>query len=300
MIPVYECESTTPALPDGHRFPMDKYHLTREQLLHEGVIRPEQCISSPEADPADLLAVHHPAYLDALATCSLDARQERRLGFPQSPLLYLRSRRSVGGTLEAARQALHTGAAANLAGGTHHAYTDRGEGFCMLNDLAITAEHLLRHGLSRKVLIIDLDVHQGNGTAAIFRHRPEVFTFSMHGRDNYPLHKETSDLDIGLAPGTDGDTYLELLGRALTDISGRFEPDFVLYQSGVDVLATDRLGKLALTRHACYLRDLTVFRWCRQRGLPVVSTMGGGYSHRVADTVDGHAGTLRALMEVYG
>jgi len=195
---------------------------------------------------------------------------------------------------------LEHGCALNIAGGTHHAFIDRGEGFCLLNDLALAARYLIRHRLAERPLIVDLDVHQGNGTAQIFRQDPAVFTFSMHCRANYPLHKEVSDLDIELAPGTDDETYLSLLGQALEDIMARHRPDFILYQCGVDVLATDKLGHLALTLEGCKERDRRVLHLCHEKGLPVVAAMGGGYSPRIADIVEAHANTFRLAAQLWG
>jgi acetoin utilization deacetylase AcuC-like enzyme len=205
----------------------------------------------------------------------------------------------ANGTVQAALYALESGAAMNIAGGTHHAFTDRGEGFCLLNDIAIAANYLLEKNLVQKILVVDLDVHQGNGTAEIFRNEPRVFTFSMHGEKNYPLHKEQSDLDIPLPDGTGDKTYLRQLGKTLPALIDTHEPGFIFFQSGVDVLASDKLGRLAMTVAGCRERDRLVFEQCRQHKIPVVASMGGGYSQRVADIVEAHANTYRLAREIF-
>ena len=203
------------------------------------------------------------------------------------------------GTIDCAEYALQYGIAMNIAGGTHHAFTDRGEGFCLLNDIAMAAHYLLNHKNFSKILVVDLDVHQGNGTAQIFRNDPRVFTFSMHGAHNYPLQKEKSDLDIPLPDGTDDTFYLNLLKKHLPQIIDDFEPEFVFFQSGVDVLATDKLGKLGMTIAGCKERDRIVLTTCKQNNLPVVASMGGGYSERIAYIVDAHANTYRLAQSIF-
>ena len=287
-------------LPQNHRFPMLKYELLPQQLLREGIVT-EAAFFTPQPPPdEDILRVHDPDYYHRLQCGQLTRQQERATGFPWSPALFEREVTILGGTIECARRALRHGVALNVAGGTHHAFADRGEGFCLLNDQAAAAAYLLAHpelGV-RRVLIVDLDVHQGNGTAAIFRPEPRVFTFSMHGARNYPARKEHSDLDLPLPDGTADAAYLALLANTLPRLLADFQPDFVFYLAGVDVLATDKLGHLALTREGCRQRDEYVLRLCHQHRLPVVVCMGGGYSPRLADILDAHVNTFRAASEI--
>ncbi|TPG66461.1 histone deacetylase [Hymenobacter nivis] len=286
-------------LPAGHRFPIAKYALIREQLLWQGVAAPDDFYEPGLCAEADVLRVHTAAYWHRVRDLQLSAREVRNLGLPQSPQLVRRSLSSSAGTLQSALGALKSGIGLNLAGGTHHAFADRGEGFCVLNDQAIAAAHLLTHGLARQVLVVDLDVHQGDGTAAIFRDEPRVFTFSMHAGANYPLRKEQSDLDIALPLGTGDAAYLQILSDTLGPLVDRVRPDFIFYQAGVDVLATDKLGKLALTPAGCQRRDELVLGLCRARALPVAVSMGGGYSERLADIVDAHCHTFRVAFNFW-
>ncbi|MFP4095468.1 MAG: histone deacetylase [Cyclobacteriaceae bacterium] len=287
-------------LPEQHRFPIDKYLLTKEQLLYRGIISEEQLVDPGLADEEDILRVHTSDYWQQVKTLSLPPRMIRRIGLPLNETSVKRARNSVAGTMKAAEAALESGIGMNLAGGTHHAYPDRGEGFSTLNDIAIAAAHLLHHQLVSKVLIVDLDVHQGNGNAFIFADKPSVFTFSMHGRDNYPLKKEKSDLDIGLPSGTRDDEYLDILRDTLPRLIKQQKPDIIFYQSGVDVLATDKLGKLSLSKEGCRLRDRFVFQQARQHAVPIASSMGGGYSVRMADIVNAHCQTFEEAMAIYG
>ncbi|OGX91574.1 histone deacetylase family protein [Hymenobacter coccineus] len=286
-------------LPAGHRFPIAKYALIREQLLWQGVATPEDFYEPGLCAEADVLRVHTAAYWHRVRDLQLSAREVRNLGLPQSPQLVRRSLSSSAGTLQSALGALKNGIGLNLAGGTHHAFADRGEGFCVLNDQAIAAAHLLAHGLARQILIVDLDVHQGDGTAAIFRDEPRVFTFSMHAGANYPLRKEQSDLDLPLALGTGDAAYLQILSDTLGPLVDGVRPDFIFYQAGVDVLATDKLGKLALTPAGCQRRDELVLGLCRAQALPVAVSMGGGYSERLADIVDAHCNTFRVAFNLW-
>ena len=283
-------------LPAGHRFPIAKYALIREQLLWQGIAEPADFYDPGFCAEEDILRVHTAAYWRKVRDLQLSPAEVRRLGLPQSPQLLRRSLSSSAGTVQTALAAHQTGLALNLAGGTHHAFADRGEGFCVLNDQAIAARHLLAHGLARQILIVDLDVHQGDGTAAIFRDEPQVFTFSMHAGANYPLRKEQSDLDVALPLGTGDTDYLRILAETLPALLAQVQPDFVFYQAGVDVLATDKLGKLALSQAGCLARDTYVFNAVRTRNLPVAVTMGGGYSERLADIVDAHCNTFRAAL----
>jgi acetoin utilization deacetylase AcuC-like enzyme len=287
-------------LPAGHRFPIAKYELIREQLLWQGIATAQDFYDPGLCAEEDVLRVHTAEYWHKVRDQQLSAAEVRRLGLPQSERLVLRSLSSSAGTVQSARRALRDGVALNLAGGTHHAFADRGEGFCVLNDIAIAAAHLLYHGLARQVLVVDLDVHQGDGTASIFQAEPRVFTFSMHAGANYPLRKEQSDLDIALALGTDDEAYLAQLTATLPALLSQVQPDFVFFQAGVDVLATDKLGKLALTKAGCRARDEFVLGLCRQQGLPVAVSMGGGYSERIGDIVDAHCNTFRVAYELFG
>lgn len=286
-------------LPPGHRFPMAKYELIPQQLLHRGQVAADQFFAPEPVTEATLLRVHTPDYWHKLSTLSLSPAEVRRSGFPLSRALVQREVAIAGGTVQAAQHALMHGAAMNVAGGTHHAYPDRAEGFCLLNDQAIAAKWLLDHHLAERVLIIDLDVHQGNGTAVIFQQEPRVFTFSMHGRENYPLHKEHSDLDVPLPTGCGDEYYLSTLNQHLPELMQRVRPDFAFYLSGVDVLATDVLGKLGLTPEGCAARDATVISTLKQAGVPLVVCMGGGYSPRLATIVDAHCRTFEVVSRFY-
>ena len=280
-------------LPDNHRFPMEKYELLPEQLLHEGTIT-QASFFKPDAISEELiLRIHDADYWKRLSGLELTPREQRKTGFPHSEQLIHRERVIMQGTVQATEFALEFGVAMNIAGGTHHAYRDRGEGFCLLNDIALGAIHLLDSGKAKQILVVDLDVHQGNGTAQIFQNDSRVFTFSMHGAANYPLHKEQSDLDIALPDGTDDRTYLELLDRNLKELVDRLEPDFIFFQSGVDVLASDKLGKLGMTIEGCKKRDALVWEICKRHEIPVVASMGGGYSPDIKHIIEAHANTYR-------
>lgn len=287
-------------LPEGHRFPMLKYELIPEQLLHEGSVIADQFFSPLPCKEEIVLLTHDYHYYRKLIDQQLGAAEQRRIGFPQSPALAERELIITQGTIDCCNYAMKYGVALNIAGGTHHAFTDRGEGFCLLNDMAVAANYLLHHQLANKILIIDLDVHQGNGTAKLFENEPRVFTFSMHGAHNYPFHKERSDLDIGLKDGTDGSTYLALLQSHLPEIINKHEPDFAFYLSGVDVLATDKFGKLKLTINECATRDRYVFETLLAKSIPVTVAMGGGYSPDIKDIVEAHCNTFRIAQELYG
>ncbi|RFP64643.1 histone deacetylase [Hymenobacter lapidiphilus] len=287
-------------LPAGHRFPIAKYGLIREQLLWQGIAAEADFYDPGFCPEEDILRVHSADYWHKVRDQQLSAAEVRRLGLPQSPELTRRSLSSAAGTLASAQWALQEGVGLSLAGGTHHAFRDRGEGFCVLNDIAIAAAHLLHHRLARQVLVVDLDVHQGDGTASIFRDEPRVFTFSMHAGANYPLRKEQSDLDVALDLGTTDTEYLRVLADTLPRLLAEVQPDFVFYLAGVDVLATDKLGKLALTPAGCRQRDEYVLGRCYQHQLPVAVSMGGGYSERLADIVDAHCNTFRVAYELWG
>ena len=300
MLPIAFAPCYAHALPAGHRFPMLKYELLPEQLLREGTATAADFFAAQPPPAADVLRVHDAGYYQRLRLGQLTRPEERATGFPWSAALFEREVTILGGTIEAARLALVHGVAFNIAGGTHHAFRARGEGFCLLNDQAAAAAWLLANVPAvRKVLIVDLDVHQGNGTAAIFAAEPRVFTFSMHGARNYPARKEQSDLDLPLPDGTDDATYLRLLGETLPRLLDEQQPDFVFYLAGVDVLATDKLGHLALSRDGCRQRDELVLSRCQRHGLPVVVCMGGGYSERIADIVEAHANTYRVAAGLF-
>jgi acetoin utilization deacetylase AcuC-like enzyme len=286
-------------LPEGHRFPMLKYELIPAQLLHEGSISASNLFSPKWCDRETILLTHTADYLDKLLNQTLSASEQRKIGFPQSAMLTQRELMITQGTIDCCHFAFNNGVALNVAGGTHHAFADRGEGFCMLNDMAIASNYLLHHQLAKKILIIDLDVHQGNGTAKLFAVNNNVFTFSMHGQHNYPFHKETSDLDIGLVDGCDTATYLQLLKQNLTTLIATVQPDFAFFLSGVDILETDKFGKLKVTIEGCRQRDAFVFETLHAHGLPVVVAMGGGYSPDVRTIVDAHCNTYREAIRVF-
>lgn len=286
-------------LPEGHRFPMEKYNLLPEQLLYEGTISDSNIFEPSTVEEIYILLTHNAQYWHQLSNLRLTPAEIRKTGFPLSQKLVHREITIAQGTIEAALFALKFGVAMNIAGGTHHAFTDRGEGFCLLNDIAMAANYLLHQQLSRQVLVVDLDVHQGNGTAQICQNNPKIFTFSMHGASNYPLHKEQSDLDVALPDFTDDPTYLNLLKKHLPRLIDDLQPDFIFFQSGVDVLATDKLGRLSLSIAGCKERDRIVFSLCKENKIPVAVSMGGGYSQRVADIVEAHANTYRLAQEIY-
>ncbi|HQQ97660.1 MAG TPA: histone deacetylase [Cyclobacteriaceae bacterium] len=286
-------------LPPSHRFPMSKYEVLPQQLLHEGTITTSNLFAPEAIAWAPVLAVHDKAYWQRLLNLSLTPSEVRRTGFPLDARLVERETIISQGTLQCALYALAHGIAMNIAGGTHHAYADRGEGFCLLNDQAIAAQYLLDHGLVTRVLVVDLDVHQGNGTAHIFRDDQRVFTFSMHGANNYPLRKESSNLDIGLADFTPDVFYLQTLEANLDVVLDQFEPDFLFYQSGVDILDTDKLGRLSVSREGCRQRDRLVLERCKRHRIPVVVTMGGGYSPDFRDIIEAHANTFRSAQDIF-
>ncbi len=289
----------THPLPENHRFPMLKYELIPAQLLYEGLITSKN-IFSPQSLAEDIILwTHDKDYWEQLHDLKLSPKEQRRIGFPLSGRLVEREVRIGQGTIDGCHFAFEYGVAFNVAGGTHHAGTNWGEGFCMLNDQAMAANYLLNNNLSSSILIIDLDVHQGNGTARIFENEPRVFTFSMHGANNFPYRKERSDLDIPLPDGIGDDAYLQLLYNALPRLIELQKPDFVFYLAGVDVLASDRLGKLALSKEACKKRDLFVFQQAKNNNIPVQVSMGGGYSPQIKDIVEAHCNTYRVANDIY-
>jgi len=286
-------------LPVGHRFPMLKYELIPEQLLHEGLITHQNLFSPELLDEDIILFTHDKDYWHQLRDLTLPAKEVRRIGFPLSARLVEREIRIAKGTIDGCHFAFEYGIAFNVAGGTHHAGSNWGEGFCLLNDQAIAANYLLHNKLAYSILIIDLDVHQGNGTAQIFENEPRVFTFSMHGANNFPYRKEISDLDIPLPDGTGDIAYLDILKQTLPRLIAKQKPDFVFYLSGVDVLKTDKLGKLALSMEACRERDRFVLEQCKNQQIPVQVSMGGGYSTDIKDIVEAHCNTYRLAHDLY-
>lgn len=286
-------------LPDKHRFPMEKYDLIPSQLIHHGIIESKQLFQPDIISEMDILNIHDEKYLRDLETGSLNPKAVRKLGLPLTPLMVEREKRIMQGTLDNAISALDTKVSFNIAGGTHHSYRDSGEGFCLLNDIAIAAQYLLNEKGLRS-LVVDLDVHQGNGTAKIFESEANVFTFSMHGEKNYPLKKDSSDLDIGLPDHINDKEYLSILDRKLNEVLDQFQPDFIFYQSGVDPLESDKLGRLSLTKKGLLERDQFVFKKCDLNNIPVAVSMGGGYSPEISDIVDAHCQTFEAAMNLFG
>jgi acetoin utilization deacetylase AcuC-like enzyme len=287
-------------LPPGHRFPMAKYELLRDRLAAE--VPEVQLMRAEPASDGELALVHTPGYIQAIRDGSVDPKVMREIGFPWSPAMAERALRSVGATIAASRAALREGLAANIAGGTHHAYADRGGGFCVFNDAAVAARLMqAEQGRLRraplKVAIVDLDVHQGNGTAHIFRGDTSVFTLSLHGQKNFPFRKEPSDLDVDLPDGTGDDAYLHALERALEELAHRFDPGFVIYLAGADPHEGDRLGRLKLTWDGLEARDRRVFDWAWQRGVPLAFAMAGGYGRRIEDTVQVQVNTFAAAVD---
>lgn len=286
-------------LPEGHRFPMAKYAMLRDGIAQ---LLPQVCLcEAPAATDGHLALAHTPDYIDSIASGSIDASAMREIGFPWSVQMAERARRSVGATVAAVRAAMADGMAANLAGGTHHAYAVKGGGFCVFNDVAVAArvaqaEWGRTHRLPLQVAVIDLDVHQGNGTAHIFQQDVSVFTLSLHGDKNFPFRKEASDLDVALPDGCGDADYLDALDLALTELANRFEPGLVIYLAGADPFLGDRLGRLALSADGLEARDRRVFDWCHARALPVAFVMAGGYGTRIEDTVHIQINTYRTAL----
>jgi acetoin utilization deacetylase AcuC-like enzyme len=281
---------------------MEKYRLLRERVLESGAVEAAGLLVPEAATDEQILRVHDPGYLRRVASGELDRLEVRRIGFPWSPAMVERSRRSAGGTIAACREALESGAAVNLAGGTHHAFPDHGEGYCVFNDAAIAARALQAEGRAERVVIVDCDVHQGNGTAAVFRGDPSVFTFSIHGRRNFPFRKERSDLDVELEDGTGDEAYLQALEEALDHALGHHGgagADLAIYVSGADPHERDRLGRLKLTREGLRTRDRLVFERCHRAGLPVAVVMAGGYGADVRETVEVHLQTVAEARRLW-
>jgi len=292
-------------LPVGHRFPMIKYARLRERCLDEGVLRADEMREPPAATWDELARVHDPAYLAAARDGTLTAQEQRRIGFPWSPEMIERSRRSAGATIEAGRTALDEaaargwGVAVNLAGGTHHACPDHGEGFCVFNDAAVAIRALQAEGRIARAVVLDCDVHQGNGTAAAFRADPTVFTFSIHGAKNFPFRKERSSLDVELPDGAEDDVFLAALELHVPQILDDFRPDFAVYLAGADPWREDRLGRMGMSKEGLAERDRMVLGACRAAGIPVAVAMAGGYARDTEDTVDIHVRTIRICAEMW-
>ncbi len=287
-------------LPEGHRFPMAKYSLLRQRVAESGLISPHDLLVPHAATDEEILRAHSEDYLWRVVEGRLTEAEVKRIGFPWSPGMVERSRRSSGATIEACRAALEEGVAVNLAGGTHHAFRDCGEGYCVFNDSAVAARAMQAEGRARRVVILDCDVHQGNGTAAIFRDDPTIFTFSIHGAKNFPLRKEVSDLDVALPDGCGDAEYLEALEHGVSVALGRARADLAIYLAGADPYEDDRFGRLKLTKRGLAERDRLVLGRCRAAGLPVAVTMAGGYPRRVEDAVDIHFQTVRLAAEMWG
>lgn len=292
--PIYKYE-----LPDGHRFPMEKYELIPEQLLYEGTVTEDNFFHPPALRDDQILLTHTPEFLHKLNTQTLSRKEIRDIGFPMSEKLIKRGRHIAMGTLMCARYAIEHGVALNIAGGTHHSFADHGEGFCIYNDIAIASNILLHQGTFDKILVIDLDVHQGNGTAKIFENEKRVFTWSVHGERNYPTRKETSDLDTAMPDGTEDEYYLKTVKEILPKLIVQEKPQMIFYLSGVDILASDKLGRLSVSRAGCMERDRFVLQTCHDAGLPVAISMGGGYSPNIKDIIEAHANTFRIAAEIW-
>ncbi len=280
-------------LPPGHHFPMEKYRLLRDRLIAESIAPLEDFVIPHAATDEEITRAHSPDYLRKIVSGDLTPQELRRLSLPWSQQLVERARRSCGATIDACRAALADGIAVNLAGGTHHAFRDRAEGYCVFNDAAVAARAMIAEGRVRRIAVIDCDVHQGNGTAAMLHSDPDIFTFSMHGLKNFPHDKETSDLDIALEDGTDDAAYMEALRRGLKEAVGHFEPELVIYLAGADPFLDDRFGRLGLTMQGLYERDRLVFSYCCERRIPVAVTMAGGYARSIEDTVAIHFQTVQ-------
>lgn len=286
-------------LPENHRFPMEKYELIPQQLLHEGLVEKESFFSPNVAKDFWIEKAHDKEYISKLNHLSLSKSEIRKTGFPLSEELVNREYIITQGTLDCVDFAIKYGASANIAGGTHHAFRDRGEGFCLFNDVAIGSYYALEKYQMQSILILDLDVHQGNGTASILKDNDKVFTFSMHGEKNYPFHKETSNLDIPVKDGINGEEYLKKLKENLDFLSGELSPDFIFYISGVDILDTDKLGRLAVKREDCKKRDEMVYEFSKKCKAPIVTVMGGGYSDKIYDIVEAHCNTFKSMLSLF-
>jgi acetoin utilization deacetylase AcuC-like enzyme len=278
---------------------MDKYSLIPQQLIYEGTVQDKQFFHPNPISEEIILLTHSAKYWEDLKNQTLSEKEIRAIGFPMTPLLVERGRHIAAGTLQCVEYAIKHGISMNAAGGTHHSFKEKGEGFCVFNDIAIAANHLIHSNKFNNILIVDLDVHQGNGSASIFNGQGQVFTFSMHGAKNYPFRKEASHLDIGLPDGTEDEAYLKILFNILPRVIDQHRPEIIFYQAGVDILTTDRLGRLSVSREGCRKRDKYVMEICKKNKIPLVVTMGGGYSPQLSHIIEAHANTFRTATEVY-
>jgi len=286
-------------LDKNHRFPMEKYDLIPIQLIKEKTCNPNNFFVPKNLSDQNVLTTHQKEYYEKLCSLSLSKKEIRPIGFPMSKELIIREKKIAQGTIECSDFSISNGISMNIAGGTHHAFYDKGEGFCMLNDQAIAANYLLNKSFIKKILIIDLDVHQGNGTASIFKNNPNVFTLSFHGQKNYPFRKENSDLDFGFDDFTNDAFYLKRLKEIIPRVIDNFQPDFIYYLAGVDVLKNDKLGRLSLTIKGCLERDKFILNSCKKNNIPVQISMGGGYSINIEEIIEAHSNTFRLAEEIY-
>ena len=286
-------------LEKSHRFPMEKYDLIPIKLIKEKTCSPNNFFIPKNLSDQNVLTTHQKEYYEKLCSLSLSKKEIRPIGFPMSRELITREKKIAQGTIECSDFSINNGISMNIAGGTHHAFYDKGEGFCMLNDQAIAANYLLNNSFIKKILIIDLDVHQGNGTASIFKNNPNVFTLSFHGQKNYPFRKENSDLDLGFDDFTNDAFYLKKLKEIIPRVIDNFQPDFIYYLAGVDVLKNDKLGRLSLTIKGCLERDRFILNNCKKNNIPVQVSMGGGYSFNIEEIIEAHSNTFRLAQEIY-
>lgn len=298
MLKVFYTDKYIVPLPEGHRFPMKKYRMTREYLIEKNILKPEQLFEPHIATKEEILLAHSEEYYESFRDGSIDAKAIKRLGFPWSYDLFLRSLASVGGALASAQSALENRIAGNLSGGTHHAFRDYGEGYCVFNDFAVVSYFLQKENFAKKIAIIDLDVHQGNGTSAILKDNKDIFIFSMHGEKNYPFEKISSTLDLNLYDNMEDEEYISILKSNLSIVFD-FNPDIVLYLAGVDPLKEDMLGRLSLTKEGLRQRDYIVLDECRKRNIPVSIGLGGGYAKPVELTVECYTQTYKVANEVF-
>ena len=286
-------------LEENHRFPMIKYELIPEQLIRENTCTENNFFNPEKVDDLIVLLTHQKKYFERFKSLDLSKKEIREIGFPLSKELVDRELQIADGTIKGVHYSIEHGISMNIAGGTHHAFYDRGEAFCMLNDQAIATNYLINKGLSKRILIIDLDVHQGNGTASLFRSKSNVFTLSFHGKKNYPFRKEMSDLDIEFDDNANDEKYLKILKETIPKVMDEFNPDFIFYLSGVDVLENDKLGRLSLTINGCRERDRFILDMCKKNSIPVQVSMGGGYSVVLKNIIEAHSNTFRLAQEVF-
>ena len=286
-------------LEENHRFPMIKYELIPEQLIRENTCTENNFFNPEKVDDFIVLLTHQKEYFERFKSLNLSKKEIREIGFPLSKELVDRELQIADGTIKGVHYSIEHGISMNIAGGTHHAFYDRGEAFCMLNDQAIAANYIIQEGLFKKILIIDLDVHQGNGTASLFNSNPNVYTLSFHGKKNYPFRKEKSDLDIEFEDNTNDDEYLKVLKETIPKVIDQFEPQFIFYLSGVDVLDNDKLGRLSLTINGCKERDRFILEICKNNSIPVQVSMGGGYSIVLKNIIEAHSNTFRLAQEIF-